>query len=211
MWLCIPCHPCVGSPSLEFSNSGYGSPAHRDNSEKENMSSGEQRECPIPLYSAWKILSRKEELICSPAKESEFQGDVFYGCFTETIRTYMHSFVMSLQNFVIQLRVPTSLFSSTHSCSAVFASEHWFWTHDRFLNKTAISLHCDFQCSVTFRCTCTPPDSEHFISLYAEMATSELSYSWSRSSKPSSHVFIEAFNELLAQLNCIYHKIEILQ
>lgn len=56
----------------------------------------------------------------------------------------MHSLVVPLQHFVTQLRVPTAPFSSAHSCLAVSSSEHWVWTHDRFLNKTAISLCCGF-------------------------------------------------------------------
>lgn len=117
MWLSVPSHPCLGSPALEFSSAGNGSPAPGGDAGEE------QREHPLPLESVRKILSWQEEFIYSPAKESEFL-EVICGCFTETLRTYMLSLVMSLQNFVIQLRVPTSQFSSTHSCLAVFSSEH---------------------------------------------------------------------------------------
>lgn len=103
---------------------------------------------------------------------------LFY-CFTETVRTDI--LVMSLQDlyssseFLLTILYPLLLGSSS--------SERWVWSHDRFLNKTAISLHCDSH-SVLW-CTCTPPDSGHFISLSVGMATLELGWSWSRRRKLS--------------------------
>lgn len=67
------------------------------------------------------------------------------------------------------------------------------------------------QCSLVLRCTCTPTDSEHCISCYAEMDAFELNCCWGRRNPANSHVFIEAGNEVRVCVNCMYHKTEILQ
>lgn len=78
---------------------------------------------------------------------------------------HWHPLVMSLQDlyssseFLLTILLYPLLLGSS-------SSEHWVWSHDRFLNKTAISLHCDFH-SVLW-CTCTP-QTEHFVSLCAGM------------------------------------------
>ena len=210
-----PCHPCLGSPSLEFSNPRNGSPAHRDNAEKENTYLVGSRGNTSFIYpfiftkenlvtegivylqrSKWKWVSRRHILwlFCRNYKDLHALTSYVTPEFCNPAQSsYFTVFLypLLLGSFFLWALVldPWQISEQNSNFAAL-----WFP-----------------QYSFMFRCTCTPTDSEHFISLYAEMATSELSYSWSRRSKPSGHVFIEAFNELIVQLNCVYHKIEILQ
>lgn len=177
--------------------------------ERKHLSSGEQRDYPSPLYSVRKISWRKEgRVYLQPSKGKWVSRRPIL-----RLLYWNYKNLHALSCYVTpEFWNPAQSSYFTVFVYPLLLGSFFLWAlvlDPWQISEQNSNLAAPWfpQCSLILRCTCTPTDSEHFVSLCAEMATSELSYSWSRR-KSTSHVFIEAFNELIVQVNCIYHKLK---
>lgn len=205
MWFSVPCHPCFGSPALEFYSSGNVSPV--EIMLRKSQCSGAE-ENPHPFTSNKQNPVVKTRIYLQPSNTKWISKDNFFlfYCFTETVRTDIPGYVTP--GFVLQLRVPT------HRSLPTPAWQFFLWAlglepwqiSEQNSNFSALWFP---QCSLmhlhpsrlwTFH---IPFCRNGYFGAGLELEQTEKAQ--------QNTVFIKAFNELTVQVNCIYHKHEILQ
>lgn len=202
MWLSIPCRPCFGSPALEFSSTGKGSPL--EVMLRQPQSSGEQRESPVPSHSVSKIMLW---IYLQPSN-------------TKWVLRRKTLFLFywngkELHPWLCDSRICTpaqssySPFSSTHPCLAVLPLSIGFGTMTDLWTKQ------QFLCTViptVFSGAPAPPRLWTFHIPLCRNGHFGVGLELEQKEKAQQNAtFIEAFNEFTVQVNYIYHIIERVQ